>query len=61
LKIKNKLGVINELKHKFGEVFKALKTNISWKYFLTTSMLVSTVLFAFISWGQTFPGSIMGA
>jgi hypothetical protein len=29
LKIKNKLGVINELKHKFGEVFKALKTNIS--------------------------------
>jgi hypothetical protein len=48
-KIKNKLRAIDELKHKFREVFKALKTNVSRKYFPTTSMLVSPVLFAFIS------------
>jgi hypothetical protein len=34
---------------------------VSQKYFPTTFMLVSPVLFAFISWEQTFPGSIMGA
>jgi hypothetical protein len=28
-KIKNKLRAINDLKHKFREVFKALKTNVS--------------------------------
>jgi hypothetical protein len=43
------------------EFFKALKTNVSRKYFPTTFMLVSSVLFAFISWEQTFPGLIMGA
>jgi hypothetical protein len=48
LKIKNKLRAINELKHKFREVFKS-ETNVSRKYFLTTFMLVSPVLFAFIS------------
>jgi uncharacterized membrane protein len=48
-KIKNKLRAINELKHKFREVFKALKTNVSRKYFPTTFMLVAPVLFAFIS------------
>jgi hypothetical protein len=48
-KIKNKFRVIEELKHKFTEVFKALKTNVSQKYFLTTFMLVSPVLFVFIS------------
>jgi hypothetical protein len=48
-KIKNKLRAINELKYKFREVFKVLKTNVSRKYFLTTFMLVSLVLFAFIS------------
>jgi hypothetical protein len=37
-KIKNKLKVINELKYKFREVFKTLKTNVSQKYFLTTFM-----------------------
>jgi hypothetical protein len=52
---------MGELKHKFREVFKALKINVSWKYFPTTFMLVSTVSFAFISWEQTFTGSIMGA
>jgi hypothetical protein len=40
---------INELKDKFRGVFKALKTNVSRKIFSTTSMLVSPVLFAFIS------------
>jgi hypothetical protein len=49
LKIKNKFRAINELKNKFREVFKALKTNVSRKYFPTTFMLVSPVLFAFIS------------
>jgi hypothetical protein len=32
-KIKNKLRAINELKYKFREVFKALKTNVSRKIF----------------------------
>jgi hypothetical protein len=48
-KIKNKIRDINEFKYKFREVFKALKTNVSQKIFLTTFMLVSPVLFAFIS------------
>jgi hypothetical protein len=49
LKIKNKIRDINELKNKFRGVFKALKTNVSRKYFPTTFMLVSPVSFAFIS------------
>jgi hypothetical protein len=49
LKIKNKIRAINEYKYKFREFFKALKTNVSRKYFPTTFMLVSPVLFAFIS------------
>jgi hypothetical protein len=40
---------INEFKYKFREGFKALKTNVSRKIFPTTFMLVSPVLFAFIS------------
>jgi hypothetical protein len=40
-KIKNKIRAINEIKHKFREVFKPLKTNVSRKYFPTTFMLVS--------------------
>jgi hypothetical protein len=48
-KNKNKLRACNEFKYKFREFFKALKTNVSRKYFLTTFMLVSLVLFAFIS------------
>jgi hypothetical protein len=48
-KNKNKLRAINEIKYKFRGVFKAFKTNVSQKYFLTTFMLVSPVLFAFIS------------
>jgi hypothetical protein len=47
--IKNKLRAINELKYEFREVFKALKTNVSRKYFPTTFMLISPILFAFIS------------
>jgi hypothetical protein len=47
-KIKNKLRSINELKYKFREFFKALKTNVSRKYFPTTFMLVLPILFAFI-------------
>jgi hypothetical protein len=49
LKIKNIIRAINEFKYKFRGVFKALKINVSRKYFLTTFILVSTVLFAFIS------------
>jgi hypothetical protein len=60
-KIKNKIRAINEFKYKFREVFKALKTNVSRKIFPTTFILVSPVLFAFISREQTFPGLIMGA
>jgi hypothetical protein len=48
-KIKNKFRAIDELKHKFREVFKALKTSVSRKYLPTTFMLVSPVFFAFIS------------
>jgi hypothetical protein len=48
-KIKNKSRAMGELKHKFREVFKPLKTNVSRKYFLTTFISVSLVLFAFIS------------
>jgi hypothetical protein len=48
-KNKNKFRAINEFKYKIEEVFKALKTSVSRKYFLTTFMLVSPVLFAFIS------------
>jgi zona occludens toxin (predicted ATPase) len=47
-KIKNKIRYINELKYKF-RVFKALKTNVSRKIFPTTFILISPVLFAFIS------------
>jgi hypothetical protein len=48
-KIKNKFRAMGGLKHKFIEGFKALKTNVSRKIFPTTFMLVSSVLFAFIS------------
>jgi hypothetical protein len=48
-KIKNKFRSINEFKYKFREGFKALKTNVSRKIFPTTFLLVSLVLFAFIS------------
>jgi hypothetical protein len=48
LKIKNKFRAMGELKHKFREGFKALKTNVSGKI-PTTFMLVSPVLLAFIS------------
>jgi hypothetical protein len=47
--IKNKFRAMGELKHKFIEGSKALKTNVIRKIFSTTFMLVSTVLFAFIS------------
>jgi hypothetical protein len=40
---------MDELKDEFREVFKALKTSVSRKYSPTTFMLVSPVLFAFIS------------
>jgi hypothetical protein len=49
LKIKNKFRAIEELKHKFREVFKALKTSVSRKYFPTTFMSLSPVLLALIS------------
>jgi hypothetical protein len=52
---------MGELKHKFREVIKPLKTNVSRKNFPTTFISVSPVLFAFISWEQTFPGLIKGA
>jgi hypothetical protein len=45
----SKIRAINEFKYKFREFFKALKTNVSQKYFLTTFILASPVLFAFIS------------
>jgi hypothetical protein len=48
-KIKNNFRAMEELKHKFREVFKPLKTNVSRKYFLTTFISVSPVLLAFIS------------
>jgi hypothetical protein len=48
-KIKNNIRYINELKYKFRGVFKALKAKVSRKIFPTTFMLVSPVLFAFIS------------
>jgi hypothetical protein len=35
-KIKNNSRAMGELKHKFIEVFKPLKTNVSRKYFPTT-------------------------
>jgi hypothetical protein len=43
-KNKSKLRACNE----FKGVFEALETNVSRKYFLTTFMLVSPVLFASI-------------
>jgi hypothetical protein len=48
-KIKNNFRAMGELKDKFREVFKPLKTNVIRKYFLTTFISVSPVLFAFIS------------
>jgi hypothetical protein len=47
-KIKNNFKAMGTLKHKFREVFKPLKTNLSQKYFPATFILVSLVLFAFI-------------
>jgi hypothetical protein len=52
---------MGELKHKFREGFKAFKNKCKSKIFPTTFMLVSPVLFAFISWEQAIPGLIMGA
>jgi hypothetical protein len=49
LKIKIKSELLMSLNINLEEFFKALKTNVSRKYFLTTFMLVSPVLFAFIS------------
>jgi hypothetical protein len=48
-KIKNNFRAMEELKHKFREVFKPLKTNVSQKYFPTTFISVSPVLLSFIS------------
>jgi hypothetical protein len=48
-KNKNNFRAMGELKHKFREVFKPLKTNISQKYVPTTFISVSPVSFAFIS------------
>jgi hypothetical protein len=48
-KNKIKLKPCNELKYKFKGVFKALETNVGQKYFPPSFMLVSPVLFAFIS------------
>jgi hypothetical protein len=48
-RIKNKFRAMGKLRHKFREGFKALKTNVSRKIFPTTFMLVSPVLFTFIS------------
>jgi hypothetical protein len=48
-KIKNNFRSMEELKRKFREVFKRLKTNVSRKYFPTTFLSVSPVLFVFIS------------
>jgi hypothetical protein len=42
-KIKNILRAMEELKHKFREVFKPLKTNVSRKYFPATLISVSPV------------------
>jgi hypothetical protein len=61
LKSKNNFRAMGEIKHKFREVFKPLETNVSRKYFPTTFISVSPVLFAFISWEQIFPDLIMGA
>jgi hypothetical protein len=47
-KIKNNFRATEELKHKLREVFKPLKINVSQKYFLTTFISISSVLFAFI-------------
>jgi hypothetical protein len=48
-KIKNNFRAMDELKHKFREVFKLLKTTVSRKYFSTTFISVSPVLLAFVS------------
>jgi hypothetical protein len=48
-KIKNKIRAINEFKYKFKGVFKALKTNVSQKIFLTTFILVLPVSFVSIN------------
>jgi hypothetical protein len=48
-KIKNNFRAMGEPKHKFREVFKPLKTNVSRKYFPTTFISVSPVSFDFIS------------
>jgi hypothetical protein len=45
--IKNNFRTMGELKHKFREVFKPL--SVSRKYFQTTFISVSQVLFVFIS------------
>jgi hypothetical protein len=47
-KFKNNFRAMGELKHDFREVFKPLKTNVSRKYFPTTFISVSPILFAFI-------------
>jgi hypothetical protein len=49
LKIKNNFRAMGELKNKFREVFKALKTNVSRKIFPTSFMLVLLVSFASFS------------
>jgi hypothetical protein len=48
-KIKNNFRAMGEIKQKVREVFKPLKINVSRKYFPTTFISISPVLFAFIS------------
>jgi hypothetical protein len=52
---------MQELKHKFRESFKPLKTNVSRKIFSDYVDIGPTGIVCFIAREQTFPGLIMGA
>jgi hypothetical protein len=52
-KIKNNFRAMGALKHKFREIFKPLKTNVSRKYVPTTFILVEN-MFPVWSWGHRF-------
>jgi hypothetical protein len=54
-KIKNNFRAMRELKYKFREVFKPLKTNVIPKYFPTTFISVSPALLASLVESKLFP------
>jgi hypothetical protein len=60
LKIENNFRTMGEIKHKFREAFKPLKTHVSQKYFPTTFISVSPYCLPPLAESKLFPTSSWG-